>query len=235
MLFNKRSHHNEKPRYHNESRSHVPQLEKTQVQQQGAGGAKNKYMNKWIKILRKQTMFKEVSIIQGIIAHRLSFTSNYLSTNGYNFTYCCCSGTQSCLTLGFHGLQHAKFPCPSLCPEFVQTHVHWVNEAIQPSIFCCPLLLMPSIFPRNKVFSNESALHIRWPKYWSLSFTISPSNEYSGFISFRIDWFDLPDVQGNFKSLLQHHSSKTSVLWCSAFFMVWLTSVHSVQFSSVIQ
>jgi len=89
-------------------------------------------------------------------------------------------------------------------------------------MLCCPLLLPPSIFPSIRVFSNESALYIRWPKYWSFSFSISPSNEYSGFISFRIDWFDLLAVQGTLKSLLQHHSSKASILWHSAFLMVHL-------------
>ena len=84
-------------------------------------------------------------------------------------------------------------------------------------------LLLPSTFPRIRGFSNESALHIRWPKYWSFTFSISPSTEYSGSISFRIDWFDLLAVQGTLKSLLQHHSSKASVLWCSAFFMVQLS------------
>ena len=88
-------------------------------------------------------------------------------------------------------------------------------------ILCHPLLLLPSIFPSIKVFSNESVLRIRWPKYWSFSFSICPSNGYSGLISFRIDQFDLA-VQGTLKSLLQHHSSKTSILWCSAFFMVQL-------------
>ena len=87
-------------------------------------------------------------------------------------------------------------------------------------ILCSPLILSPSIFPSIRVFSNESVLHIRWPKYWSFSFSISPSNEYSGLISFRMDWFDLLAVQGTLKSLLQHHSSKASILWGSAFFMV---------------
>ena len=82
-------------------------------------------------------------------------------------------------------------------------------------ILCHPLLLQPSIFPSIRVFSNESVLHIRWPKYWSFSFSISPSNEYSGLISFRMDWLDLLAVQGTLKSLLQHHSSKASILWCS--------------------
>ena len=90
-------------------------------------------------------------------------------------------------------------------------------------ILCHPLLLPPSIFPSNKVFWNESVLHIRWPKYWSFSFSISPSNEYSGLVSFRMDWLDLLAVQGTLKSLLQHHSSKVSIIRCSAFFMVQLS------------
>ena len=90
-------------------------------------------------------------------------------------------------------------------------------------ILCHPLLLLPSIFPSIRVFSNELVLRIRWPKYWSFSFSISPSNEYSGLISFRIDWFDLLSVQGSLRSLLQHHSSKTSILQHSAFFIVQLS------------
>ena len=99
-------------------------------------------------------------------------------------------------------------------------------EFVMPSnhlILCCPLLLLPSIFPSIRVFSNESALHIRWPKYWSFSFSISPSNEYSGLISFRMNWWDLLAVQGTLKSLLQHHNLKASVLQCSDFFMVQLS------------
>ena len=100
-------------------------------------------------------------------------------------------------------------------------------ESVMPSnhfILCCPLLLLPSIFRSIRVFSNESALHIRWSKYWS--FSISLSSEYSGLISFRIDWFDLLAVQKTLKSLLQHHSSKASVLWCSAFFLVQLSHLY---------
>ena len=100
------------------------------------------------------------------------------------------------------------------------------NELVMPSnhlILCCPLLLLPSILPSIRVFSNESALHIRWPKYWSFSFNISPSNEHPGLISLRMDWLDLLAVQGTLKSLLQHHSSKASILRCSAFFMVQLS------------
>ena len=101
--------------------------------------------------------------------------------------------------------------------QLAQTHVHWVGDA---TILSHPLLLLPSIFPSIRVFSNESALHIRWPTYWSFSFSSSPSNEYSGLISFRIDWFDLLAIQGILKSLIQHHSSKSSILRYSAFFMV---------------
>ena len=90
-------------------------------------------------------------------------------------------------------------------------------------ILCCPLLLLPSIFPSNRVFSNKSVPHIRWPKYWSFSFSIIPSNEHPGLISFRMDWLDLLAVQGTLKNLLQNHSSKASILQCSAFFMVQLS------------
>ena len=93
-------------------------------------------------------------------------------------------------------------------------------------ILCCPLLLLPSVFPSIRVFSNESVLRIRWPKYWSFSFSISPTNEYSGMISFRIDWFDLLAVQGTLKSLIQHHCSKASILRHSAFFLVQLSHPH---------
>ena len=99
--------------------------------------------------------------------------------------------------------------------------------SVMPSnhlILCCPLLLLPSIFPSIRVF--ESALRIRWPNYWSFSFSISPSNEYSELISFRIDWFDLLAMQGSLRSLLQHHSLKASILWCSAFFVVQLSHLY---------
>ena len=114
-----------------------------------------------------------------------------------------------------HRLQQARLPCPS--PSHAQTHV---SDAIQPSPPLSSLLLLPSTFPSIGVFSNELALCIRCPKYWSFSFSISPSNEYLGLVSFRIDWFDLPPVQETLKSLLQHYSSKGSTLQCSAFFMV---------------
>ena len=122
-----------------------------------------------------------------------------------------------------HRLQHARLPCPSPTPR---VYPLMSTESMTPCnylILCRPLLLLPSIFPSIRVFYNESALHIRWPKYWSFSFSSSPSNEFSGQISFRIDWLDLLTVQGTLKSLLQHHSSKASILRGSAFFIVQLS------------
>ena len=114
--------------------------------------------------------------------------------------------------------------------EFTQTHVHRVGNAIQPShplLLLCPFLLLPPNLCSIRVFSNESTLCMRWPKYWSFSFSISPSNEHPGLISFRRDWMDLLAVQGTLKSLLQHHSSKASILQHSAFFIVQLSqSIH---------
>ena len=121
-----------------------------------------------------------------------------------------------------HGLQHTRLPCPSPTPGAYSNSC----PSMMPSyhlILSCPLLLPPSIFPRIRVFSNESVLHMRWPKSWSFSFSISPSNEYSGLISCRMDWLDLLAVQGTLKSLFQHHSLKASIIWCSAFFIVQLS------------
>ena len=118
------------------------------------------------------------------------------------------------------------FPILYQIPELAQTHVHWVGDAIQPSHPLLPLLLLPSIFPSIWVFSKDLDLHMRWSKYWSFSFSISLSNEYSGLIFFRIDWLDLLAVQGTLKSVLQHHSSKASVFQCSAFYMV-KTHIHT--------
>ena len=133
--------------------------------------------------------------------------------------FCCCSVFQlcptlcdamDCSTLGFHVLHYI--------PEFAQTHIHWVNDAIDQSRpLSPPSPPDTSIFPSIRIFSNDLALCIRWPKFWS--FSISPSNEYSGLISFRIDWFDLPAVQGTLRSLLQHHSSKASILQQPAFLL----------------
>ena len=132
---------------------------------------------------------------------------------------CCCSITNSCLTPA--ALQASwSFTISQSLLKLMSI------ELVMPSnhlILCCPLLLLPSIFPSTWVFSKESALHIRWPKYWSFSLSISPCNEYSGLISFRIDWLDLLAVQGTLKSLLQHHSSKASFLQHSAFFMFQLS------------
>ena len=136
---------------------------------------------------------------------------------------CGCDVAQSCLTLldPING-STPGFPVLHYLLEFAQTHVHLVSDAIQHLIFCLPLLLLPSIFPSMKIFSSgfsygfspasgsfPMALHIRFPKYWSFSFSISPSKDYSGLISFRINWFDLLAVQGTFKRTLQHHSLKT--------------------------
>ena len=122
------------------------------------------------------------------------------------------SVTQLCLTLCNHmDCGTPVFPVHHQILELAQIYVHRVSDTIQPSILCCPLLLPPSIFPSIKVFPIESVLHIRYPKHWSFSFSISPSNEYPGLISFRIDWLDLA-VQGALKSLLQHHSSEASIL-----------------------
>ena len=115
------------------------------------------------------------------------------------------------------------FPVPHHLPEFAQTHVHWIGDAIQHLILCHPLLLLPSIFPSIRVLSNESVLPIKWPKYWSFSFSISPFIEYSELISFRIDWFDRLVVPGTLESPLQHHNVKASILGHSAFFMVQLS------------
>ena len=129
-----------------------------------------------------------------------------------------------------HGLQHTRPPCPSQGVARSLLKLMFIESVIPSNylVLCCPLLLLPSIFPSIRVFFNESALLIRWPKYWSFSFSISPSNEYSGLISFRIDWFDLLAVQGTFKSLLQHHSSKASIFWYSGFLMVQLSYPYSI-------
>ena len=132
------------------------------------------------------------------------------------------SVVQSCPTLSDPtNCSTPGLPVHHQLPEFTQTHVHWVGDASSHLILCLPLLLLPLIPPSIRVFSNESALHIRWPKYWS--FSISPSNEHPGLISFRMDWLDLLAVQETLKSLLQHHSSKASVFQCSAFSTVQLS------------
>ena len=123
-----------------------------------------------------------------------------------------------------HGRQHKRPPCLPPNPSSLLRLMS--IELVMPSnhhVLCHPLLLLPPIFPSIRVFSNESALCIRWPKYWSSSFSISPSSAYSGLISFRMDWLDLLAVEGTLKSLLQHHSSKAPIFLCSAFFIVQLS------------
>ena len=133
------------------------------------------------------------------------------------------SVAQSCLTLQSYELQHARPPLHHQLPSLLKLIS---IESVMPSshlILCHLLLLLPPIPPSIRVFSNESVLHIRWPKYRSFSFSFNPSSEYSGLIFFRIDWFDLLAVQGTFRSLLQHHTLKISILWHSAFFTVQLS------------
>ena len=134
------------------------------------------------------------------------------------------SVTQSCLTLcDPMDCSTPGFPVHHQLLEMLKLMSIELVMPFSHFILCRPLLPMPSIFPSFRVFSSESVLCTRWPKYWSFSFSISPSNEYSGLISFRKDWFDLLAVQGTRKSLHQHHSSKASILWCSAFFIVQLS------------
>ena len=140
--------------------------------------------------------------------------------------FCCCSVAQLCPTL-CNTVDYSRpgFPVLHHLPELAQTHVKSVMPSIH-LVLCSPLLLQPSIFPSIWVFSNESVLCIRWPKFWSFSFRISSSNEYSGLIAFRFDWFDLLAVQWTLKSLLQNCSSKASILQHSAFFMVQISHLY---------
>ena len=125
-----------------------------------------------------------------------------------------------------HGLQHIRLPSPSLSQSLLKLVSIESGMSSNHLLLCHSLPFLPSIFPSIRVFSSEKALHIRCSKYWSFSFSITPSNEYSGLISFRIDWFNLLAVQRTLKSLLQHHSSEASVLWCSALFMIQLSYLH---------
>ncbi|CAN0529778.1 unnamed protein product [Rangifer tarandus platyrhynchus] len=143
---------------------------------------------------------------------KVPFLTNQFSSVAHSCLTLC--DPTDCSTPGFSVLHQLL--------ELAQTHVHRVSDAIR-LILCCPLLFPPSIFPSIRVFSKKSVLRIRWPKYWSFSFSISLSNVYSGLISFRMDWLDLLAVQGTLKSLLQHHNSKASILWRSAFFRVQLS------------
>ena len=136
-------------------------------------------------------------------------------------------------SLPAHGLQHTRLPFTNSSPSFTNSQSLlklMSRELVMPSshlILCHPLFFLPSVFPSIRIFSSEAVLCIRWPKYWSFNFSISPSNEYSGLISFRMDWLDLLAVQGTFKSLLQHHSSKASILQHSSLlYSPTLTSIH---------
>ena len=153
--------------------------------------------------------------------------TNLMAATGWVHYSHYCSVARSCPTLFNHvDCSTPGFPVLHHLPDPAQIHVHWVGDAINHLILCRPLLLLPWIFPSLRVFSDESVLCVRWPKYWSFSFSISPSNEYSGLISFRMDWLDLLAVQGTLKSLLQHHSSKASILRPSAFYSPAFTSIH---------
>ena len=156
-----------------------------------------------------------------LLFNRLKFKILNLWSHSVQFSHSVVSDS-----LRPHGLQHARPPCPSPTPRAHSNSCpssRWYHPTISS---CRPLLLPPSVFPSIKAFSNESVLHIKWPKYCSFSFNISPSNEHPGLISFRMDWLDLLAVQETLKSLLQHHSSKASILRHSAFFTVQLTSIH---------
>ena len=167
---------------------------------------------------------------------------SFSMTNGVKQFFISIYGIHISLVKRRHQFSSVGQSCPTLCdpiscstpglpvhhqlPESTQTHVHWVSDAIQPS-HPLPSPSPPALnLSQLRVFSNESALHIRWPKYWSFSFSISPYNEHPGLISFRMDWLDLLAIQGNLKSLLQHQSSKASVLQHSAFFIVQLSHLY---------
>ena len=146
---------------------------------------------------------------------------------GYNIYCCCCSVAQSCPTLcDSMDCSMPGLPVPHHPPAFVQVHVHCISDTIQPSHPLMPSSPLPSIFPSIRDFFNELSVHIRWTKYWSFSFSIGPSSEYSGLSSLKIYWFDLLPGQGTFKSLLQHHNLKASILWCSACFTVQLSQLY---------
>ena len=191
----------------------------------------------WGGLFRLDAYFVQHHLIKRLSCHHwiaFSFINNWA---------CQCGSISRFFPINFHLISLYCFqllscvwlfvtPLTAACQASLSFSISWSLfklmsiESVMPSnhlILCRPLLLLLSVFPSIRVFSNESVLHIRWPKYWSFSFSISPSNEYSGLISFRIDWLDLLLVQGPLKSLFQHHSSKASILWCSAFFMVQLS------------
>ena len=168
-------------------------------------------------------MYTELSWIDHLLDHKTTFKA-LINILILSYILCCYSVAKICLT-PFNSMDCSisdflSFTIPRSLLKFMSI------ELVMPSnrlILCCPLLLPPAIFPSIRAFSNESVLHVRWPEYWSFSFSISPSNEYSGLISFRMDWLDLLAVQGTLKSLLQHHSSKAAIFPHSAFFIVQLS------------
>ena len=164
--------------------------------------------NKQVRVVDSMILFTYLCMFWNMINNAIQFSSV----------------TQSCPILcNPKNSSTPGFPVHHQLSELAQTHVQQVGVPSSHLILFCPLLLLPSFFPSIRVFSSESVLCIRWPKYWSFSFSISSSSEYSGLISITIDWFDLLAVQGTLKSLLQHHSSKASFLWHSVFFMVHLS------------
>ena len=165
----------------------------------------------------KQSIFTNIQTGKSISSKRKSYVCVYISVQSL-----------SCVWLFTTPWTTAHQASLSITNFWSLLKLMSIASVMQPKhlILCCPLLLLLSIFPNIRVFSNETVLCIRWPKYWSFSFNISPSNEYSGLISSRIDWLDLLAVQGTLKSLLQHHSSKTSILQCSAFFIVQLSHLY---------
>ena len=155
------------------------------------------------------------------------FDSQFVYWMSVYYIYCCYSVAQSCPAL--HDPMDCSIagsPVPHHLPEFAQVHAHWTGDASSHLILWCPLLLLASVFTIIRDFSNELTVLIRWPKYWSFSFSISPSNDYPGLISLKIDWFDPLSVQGTLKTFLQHHSSKAPILQQSAFFMVQLSQLY---------
>ena len=171
--------------------------------------------------------FLDFSVIQQTLAVwsliPLPFQNPACTSGSSQFLYCWSLSSVQSDSLWSHGLQHARLPCPSPTPRAYSNSCplsQWCHPTIPSSVIP---FSFPSVFPSIRVFYSESILCIRWPKYWSFSFSISPSNEYSGLISLRLDWLDLLSVQGTLKSLLQHHSSKASILRCSTFFIVQLS------------
>ena len=175
------------------------------------------YINRNVFRLSNSCLFTTLSLESCIIFYvLLNFTELYISSVQF-------SRSVVSNSLRPHRLQHFRPPCPSPTPGAYSNSCPWSRWCHWAISSCHLLLLLPSIFPSIRVFSSESAFLIRWPNYWSFSFCISPSNEYSGLISFRMDWLDLLAVQGTLKSLLQHHSSRASILRHSAFFTVQLS------------